>query len=98
MLVSCSKFSTAINISFTITTPFFLPGEPHTFSVTVTPLRDQPLDLYILIDLSASMGEHLAALKQSAGNIGMKQQRESRVVYHVSNMFTINLNLMHVCL
>ena len=47
------------------------PGEPRTFSVSVTPLRNLPLDLYVLSDLSGSMGENLRALKQIGGNIGV---------------------------
>ena len=46
-------------------------GEPETFTVTVTPLRNLPLDLYVLIDLSASMEEELNSLKNVAGDIGM---------------------------
>ena len=44
---------------------------PNSFRVTVTPLRNLPLDLYVLIDLSFSMGEELRELISVAGEIGM---------------------------
>ena len=46
-------------------------GVPQTFTVTVTPLRNLPLDLYVLIDLSTSMMEELDSLKRVAGDIGI---------------------------
>ena len=45
-------------------------GEPLTFTVNVTTLRDLPLDLYILMDLSSSMSDELATVKSIAGQIG----------------------------
>jgi len=45
-------------------------GEPQTFTVSVTPLRDLPLDLYILMDLSNSMSDELMSVKEISGQIG----------------------------
>ena len=47
-----------------------VPGEPLTFTVNVTTLRNLPLDLYILMDLSASMADDLDTVKAIAGQIG----------------------------
>ena len=47
-----------------------VPGEPLTFTVNVTTLRNLPLDLYILMDLSNSMARELDTVKAIAGQIG----------------------------
>ena len=39
--------------------------------MTVTPQPNLPLDLYILIDLSGSMGEELATVQNIASQIGI---------------------------
>lgn len=49
---------------------FHAPGEPVTFMVNVTALRNLPLDLYVLMDLSSSMAQELATVKAIAGQIG----------------------------
>ena len=41
-----------------------------TFPVNVTTLRNLPLDLYILMDLSGSMADELGTVKAIAGQIG----------------------------
>ena len=50
----------------------FVPvlGEPATFTVTVTPQRNLPLDLYILIDVSSSMREELNTVQAISTLIG----------------------------
>jgi len=47
-----------------------LLGEPQTFTIQVTPLRDLPLDLYILMDLSNSMSDELQSVKDISDQIG----------------------------
>ena len=49
---------------------YIVPGEPVTFTVNVTTLRNLPLDLYILMDLSNSMSDELDTVKSIAGQIG----------------------------
>ena len=44
-------------------------GEPQTFPVHVTALRNLPLDLYILMDLSRTMGSVLNNIKMVSSNI-----------------------------
>ena len=44
-------------------------GQPITFDVNITALRNLPLDLYILMDLSSSMGGVLVALREVSGQI-----------------------------
>ena len=62
---------------FHLSLPLFLSpfhnilGKPQSFHVTITPLRNLPLDLYVLIDLSASMIEEFNALKAVSGDIGI---------------------------
>ena len=41
-----------------------------TFTVNVTTLRNPPLDLYILMDLSNSMANELSTVKDIAEQIG----------------------------
>ena len=50
----------------------FNVGDPVSFTMTVTPKKNLPLDLYILIDLSNSMREELAAMTRVSGEIGEK--------------------------
>ena len=45
-------------------------GEPQTFAVQVTPLRNLPLDLYILMDLSHPMSDELQSVKDISDQIG----------------------------
>ena len=45
-------------------------GVPTTFTVSVTALRNLPLDLYILMDLSFSMSDELDTVKSVADQIG----------------------------
>ena len=45
-------------------------GVPTTFTVSVTALRNLPLDLYILMDLSFSMSDELDTVKSIADQIG----------------------------
>ena len=45
--------------------------------MTVTPLRNLPLDLYILIDLSMSTDDELNGLKVIAGDIGRYSESQS---------------------
>ena len=49
---------------------FFVLGVPTTFTVSVTALRNLPLDLYILMDLSNSMADELVTVKSVADQIG----------------------------
>ena len=46
-------------------------GDPVTFNISVTPRRNLPLDLYILIDLSFSMTDELVAIQNIANRIGV---------------------------
>ena len=46
------------------------PGEPQAFSVSVTPMADYPLDLYILMDLSTSMNDDLTSIKELSVGLG----------------------------
>jgi len=55
-------------------------GEPQTFTIQVTPLRDLPLDLYILMDLSNSMSDELQSVKDISDQIA---QRISSVTTNV---------------
>ena len=48
----------------------FVVGVPTTFTVSVTALRNLPLDLYILMDLSFSMSDELDTVKSIADQIG----------------------------
>lgn len=48
--------------------PLFV-GDPVSFNVTVTPQRNLPLDLYILIDLSESMTDELTTIQSIASRI-----------------------------
>ena len=48
----------------------FVVGVPTTFTVSVTALRNLPLDLYILMDLSFSMSDELDTVKSVANQIG----------------------------
>ena len=61
----------ALHVHFYLSSFHCQLGVPQTFTVTVTPLRNLPLDLYVLIDLSGSMIEELNSLKQVAGDIGI---------------------------
>ena len=45
-------------------------GEPQTFPLDVTPLADSPLDVYFLIDNSASLENALNSLQNSVNEIG----------------------------
>ena len=45
-------------------------GHKETFTVTVTPAPDIPLDVYILMDFSASTRDDLQVLQQIAHQIG----------------------------
>nr|WEL12718.1 integrin beta 1B [Halisarca dujardinii] len=45
------------------------PGEPQTFQVTIRPAPTFPLDVYFLMDFSASMEDDLATLQSIAGDI-----------------------------
>ena len=54
-------------------------GQPITFDVNITALRNLPLDLYILMDLSSSMGRVLLSLREVSGQIG-KQLSEFKVL------------------
>ena len=49
---------------------FVCLGDSQEFKVSVTPQRNLPLDLYILIDLSASMMEELDTLQNISTLIG----------------------------
>ena len=49
---------------------FVYVGKPVNFSVVVTPQRRLPLDLYVLMDLSASVVTQLQGLKVITGDIG----------------------------
>ncbi|XP_064401289.1 integrin beta-2-like [Halichondria panicea] len=44
-------------------------GQAQEFSVSITALRNLPLDLYILMDLSGSMSNVLASVQEIAGDI-----------------------------
>ena len=46
------------------------PGHKETFTVTMTPAPDIPLDVYILMDFSASTRDDLQVLQQIAHEIG----------------------------
>ena len=73
--LSLSLLSLHLLYLYTYTLPSFhrqlCVGVPQTFTVTVTPLRNLPLDLYVLIDLSPSMMDDLDSLKTLAGDIGI---------------------------
>lgn len=45
-------------------------GEPQTFTVSVTPQANYPLDLYILMDLSASMSDDLDSISRLSVQLG----------------------------
>ncbi|XP_028397592.1 integrin beta-2-like isoform X2 [Dendronephthya gigantea] len=47
-------------------------GEPVTFTVNVRPVKNYPVDLYFLMDLSKTMQDDLSNLKSLAGNISIK--------------------------
>lgn len=47
-------------------------GEPVSFRLGVRPAPNFPLDLYLLMDLSASMNDDLTNLKNLGGSIGKK--------------------------
>ena len=51
-----------------------IPGDPQTFTVSVTPQRNLPLDFYILIDLSGSMENELNTVKSISSRIGKPLQ------------------------
>ena len=45
-------------------------GEPQTFTLSVKPARNYPLDMYFLMDLSGSMAPDLDSLRNLSGSIG----------------------------
>ena len=45
-------------------------GEPQTFTLSVKPARNYPLDMYFLIDLSGSMYFYVDGLRNLYGVIG----------------------------
>ena len=45
-------------------------GEPATVKLTVRPAENYPVDLYYLMDMSASMNNDLTSLRALAGTIG----------------------------
>ena len=45
-------------------------GDSQEFTVVVTPNENAPLDLYILMDLSASMETNLETVQQISNQIG----------------------------
>ena len=47
------------------------PQQPVTFDLQIQPARNFPIDLYLLMDLSASMGDDLANLQSLASTLGM---------------------------
>ena len=50
-------------------------GEPVSFTLQVRPARNYPLDVYFLMDLSASMANDLTNLQNLASQIGMLNPR-----------------------
>ena len=49
---------------------FNFTGQPQSFEVTVRPAPTFPLDVYFLMDFSASMDDDLTTLQSIAGDIG----------------------------
>ena len=45
-------------------------GEPQTFTLSVNPARNYPLDMYFLVDLSGSQGADLDSLRSLSNVIG----------------------------
>ena len=45
-------------------------GSPESFTLEVRPAGDYPLDVYFLMDFSASMGDDLNSVKNLADTIG----------------------------
>ena len=45
-------------------------GEPQTFQLSVRPQQNYPLDFYILMDLSSSLGDDLQTIQGIAPDIG----------------------------
>ena len=52
------------------TTDFLIIGEPVTFSLSVQPAMNYPLDLYLLMDLSISLRNVLSNVQALASDIG----------------------------
>ena len=52
---------------------YMYEGSPEIFSVQVRPANNFPIDLYLLMDLSFSMSDDLANLKQLGTQLGMYQ-------------------------
>ena len=44
-------------------------GEPQTFTLSVKPARNYPLDMYFLVDLSASQSPDLVTLRNLSQSI-----------------------------
>ena len=51
-------------------TDFLIIGEPVTFSLSVQPAMNYPLDLYLLMDLSISLRNVLSNIQALASDIG----------------------------
>ena len=54
-----------MSISFSIPS-----GSPESFTLEVRPAGDYPLDVYFLMDFSASMGDDLSSVQNLANTIG----------------------------
>ena len=65
----------------------YFAGDPQSFRVQVTPQRDLPLDLYILIDLSRSMSEELSTIQSIANEIS-KFQAQTYVLNQLCDQAT----------
>ena len=48
-------------------------GSPESFTLEVRPAGDYPLDVYFLMDFSASMNNDLNSVKNLADTIGKEQ-------------------------
>ncbi|CAB4036485.1 integrin beta-6 isoform X1 [Paramuricea clavata] len=74
-------------------------GEPITFTLTIEPSANYPVDFYILMDLSATMDDDLNTLKKLALNI-CKFGKSNTVTYsliHVVHSKRFITNMAYFC-
>ena len=60
-----------MSISFSIPS-----GSPESFTLKVRPAGDYPLDVYFLMDFSASMGDDLSSVQNLANTIGKQSSMQ----------------------
>ena len=71
----------------------YCAGEPQTFTLSVRPARNYPLDLYFLMDLSGSQALDLVMLRNLSNSISESLLLTAR---HVFVYFSRKRNLKHV--